>query len=54
MVLRWWVEEGGCILSLGSDAHDPAKIALGFEHAAHLADAAGFRPNDDPTGLWRR
>ena len=53
-VLRWWVEEGGRTLSLGSDAHDPARIALGFERAAHLADAAGFRPNDDPTGLWRR
>jgi histidinol-phosphatase (PHP family) len=53
-VLTWWVEEGGRALSFGSDAHDPARIALGFERAAHLADAAGFRPNDDPTGLWLR
>ena len=41
-------------LTLGSDAHDPARIALGFERAADLADAAGFRPNDDPTGHWLR
>jgi histidinol-phosphatase (PHP family) len=53
-VVRWWVEEGGLALTLGSDAHDPARIALGFERAAHLADAAGFRPNDDPTGHWLR
>jgi histidinol-phosphatase (PHP family) len=53
-VLRWWVEEGGRALSFGSDAHDPARIALGFERAAHLADAAGFKPNDDPTGFWLR
>lgn len=53
-VLRWWVEEGGGALSLGSDAHDPERIALGFDRAAHLAEAAGFRPNDDPTGFWLR
>ena len=52
--LRWWVEEGGRALSFGSDAHDPERIARGFELAAQLAEAAGFRPNDDPTAFWRR
>ena len=53
-VVRWWVEEGGRALTLGSDAHDPERIALGFERACGLAEAAGFRPNDDPAGHWLR
>jgi len=53
-VLRWWVECGGRAVSLGSDAHDPERIARGFELAAQLAEAAGFRPNDDPAACWRR
>jgi len=53
-VLRWWVEEGGRAVSMGSDAHDPERIARGFELACQLADAAGFRPNDDPAGCWLR
>jgi len=53
-VLRWWAEEGGRALSLGSDAHDPERIARGFELAGQVAEAAGFRPNDDPAGCWRR
>ena len=51
-VLRWWVQEGGRALSLGSDAHDPTKIALGFAHASQLAEALGFKPNDDHVGVW--
>jgi histidinol-phosphatase (PHP family) len=53
-VLAWWVEEGGRALSLGSDAHSPERIAGGFELAGRLAEAAGFRPNDDPAGWWVR
>jgi histidinol-phosphatase (PHP family) len=52
--LRWWVEEGGRAVSMGSDAHDPERIARGFELACQLAEAAGFRPNDDPAGYWLR
>jgi histidinol-phosphatase (PHP family) len=52
--VRWWVEEGGRALTLGSDAHDPDRIALGFERAADLAEVVGFRPNDDPAGFWLR
>ena len=54
VTLGWWVEEGGRTLSFGSDAHDPERVARGFELAAPLAEAAGFRPSDDPTGCWRR
>jgi histidinol-phosphatase (PHP family) len=53
-VVRWWVEEGGRTLSFGSDAHDPDHLARGFQAARELAEAAGFRPNDDPTAGWRR
>jgi histidinol-phosphatase (PHP family) len=52
--LRWWVEEGGRALSFGSDAHDPERIARGFQLAAQLAEAVGFKPADDPTGCWTR
>jgi histidinol-phosphatase (PHP family) len=54
VVLRWWVEEGGRTLSFGSDAHDPERVASGFELAAQLAEGLGFKPNHDPTGFWRR
>jgi histidinol-phosphatase (PHP family) len=53
-VLRWWVEAGGRSLSFGSDAHEPGMIARGFELAAEVAEAVGFRPNPDPTGFWLR
>jgi len=53
-VLRWWVEEGGRALSFGSDSHEPGKIARGFKLAAQLAEASGFKPNDDPAAFWRR
>jgi histidinol-phosphatase (PHP family) len=53
-VLRWWVQEGGRALSMGSDAHAPDRIAAGFELASQVAEAAGFRPNDDPAAYWLR
>lgn len=53
-VLRWWVEEGGRTLSFGADAHQPEMLARGFEVARQLADAVGFKPNEDPTGFWMR
>jgi histidinol-phosphatase (PHP family) len=53
-VLRWWAELGGRAVSFGSDAHDPEKIARGFDVAAQMVEAAGFRPNDDPVGCWLR
>jgi histidinol-phosphatase (PHP family) len=53
-VLGWWVEAGGRAVSLGSDAHQPERIAGGFALAAEMIEAAGFRPNDDPAGYWLR
>jgi histidinol-phosphatase (PHP family) len=41
-------------VSFGSDAHDPEKIAGGFELATQIVQAAGFKPTEDPMALWRR
>jgi len=54
VALRWWREEGGGAVAFGSDAHDPGRIAGGFREAAAVVEAAGFRPNPDPTGNWLR
>jgi histidinol-phosphatase (PHP family) len=53
-VLRWWRELGGDGVTLGSDAHDPDKIAAGFDIATAVIEAAGFKPAPEPTALWRR
>jgi histidinol-phosphatase (PHP family) len=53
-VLRWWHEVGGEGVSFGSDAHQPDKVAGGFELATQIVEAAGFKPTSDPTALWRR
>lgn len=53
-VLEWWRDTGGRAISFGSDAHEPSKIAAGFEAAAAMVEAAGFKPATEPTALWRR
>jgi len=53
-VLGWWREAGGRAVSFGSDAHEPSRIAAGFQAAAEMVEAAGFKPAADPTALWRR
>lgn len=52
--LRWWHQEGGGAVAFGSDSHVPDLIAAGFREAAQVAEAAGFRPCDDPGGYWLR
>ena len=53
-VLGWWRDAGGRAVSFGSDAHEPSKIAAGFEAAALMVEAAGFKPAAEPTALWHR
>lgn len=53
-VVRWWRELGGQAVSYGSDAHQPDKVATGFELATQMVEAAGFKPSPDPMALWRR
>lgn len=52
--LRWWHQEGGRAISFGADSHVPDFIAAGFREAGQVAEAAGFRPSDDPAGYWLR
>jgi histidinol-phosphatase (PHP family) len=53
-VVSWWREEGGELVTFGSDAHDPMLIARGFEEASAMVAASGFRPGRDPHDLWTR
>lgn len=53
-VVRWWREAGGRAVQFGSDAHQPDRVAEGFELATQMVESAGFRPAKDPTALWRR
>ncbi len=41
-ILRWFREEGGRIVTLGSDAHRPAFVGFGFAAALATICAAGF------------
>ena len=51
-LLTWWRAEGGQAVSFGSDAHDPLSIGREFASAAAMAQAAGFGPDSDRSGLW--
>jgi histidinol-phosphatase (PHP family) len=53
-LLGWWREAGGERVSFGSDAHVPWRVGQRFADAVAVADAAGFRPGDDPADLYRR
>jgi histidinol-phosphatase (PHP family) len=53
-VVRWWREVGGQAVQYGSDAHQPDKVAEGFQKATQMVEAAGFKPARDPVSLWRR
>jgi histidinol-phosphatase (PHP family) len=54
VVVRWWWEAGGSAVSFASDAHEPTEIVAGFELAADIAEAAGFRPAAHDFGFWLR
>ncbi len=41
-IVRWYRELGGEILTLGSDAHTPDRVASHFDVALEIARAAGF------------
>jgi len=54
LVLRWWREAGGAAVSFASDAHDPERIAAGFDVVRGMAEAEGFRPAAHDFGFWLR
>ena len=53
-VVRWWHEVGGRGVQYGSDAHQPDKVAEGFQMAMQMVESVGFKPARNPLGLWRR
>jgi histidinol-phosphatase (PHP family) len=53
-VLKWWRQAAGKAITFASDAHDPASLAHGFTEAVEVAEAVGFRADDDPLGFWIR
>jgi len=52
--MGWWYDEGGGAVSFGSDAHTPQRVGDGFDLAADVVEAAGFRPGRDRQDFWRR
>jgi histidinol-phosphatase (PHP family) len=42
-LFTWYWEEGGELLTLGSDAHDPAQIGWGIPEGQELLRQLGFR-----------
>ena len=53
-ILRWWHDEGGGVVTFGSDAHEPSSVAQGFALAADMAEANGFRPSTSIVDPWPR
>lgn len=53
-ILRWYRQEGGRLVSLGSDAHRTDDIAAGFERATTLVEALGLEVVTDPMGKAHR
>ena len=53
-IVRWWRDEGGKVVTFGSDAHNPTAIAHGFAEVVALVEAHGFRPGQHPYDLWTR
>jgi histidinol-phosphatase (PHP family) len=54
LIVRWWHEAGGAVVSFGSDAHEPSKVAHDFAEAAAMVEARGFRPGRAAHDLWVR
>lgn len=52
-ILRWWPQEGGRLVTFGSDAHEPATLADGLRGVAEMAAAQGFSPDSRPAAPWR-
>jgi histidinol-phosphatase (PHP family) len=43
LVLRWWKECDGAIVSIGSDAHEPRDVARRFAEVSAMVQAEGLR-----------
>lgn len=53
-VPQWWAEEGGRMVSFGSDAHNSETLAANFPEAMAMVESFGFRPGTNPEDFWIR
>jgi histidinol-phosphatase (PHP family) len=51
-LVRWWREEGGRVVTFGSDAHAPDALAHDLEEAVDMVESFGFRPGRHPYDRW--
>jgi histidinol-phosphatase (PHP family) len=51
---QWWAEEGGRLVSFGSDAHGSESLAAGFPEAMAMLEFFGFRPGARSEDFWAR
>lgn len=51
-VVRWWREEGGRVVTFGSDAHDPSELDARLGDAVAMVESFGFRPGRHPYDRW--
>jgi histidinol-phosphatase (PHP family) len=51
-VVRWWREEGGRVVTFGSDAHEPSALGRRFAEAVDLVESYGFRAGRHPYDRW--
>ncbi|WP_250029361.1 PHP domain-containing protein [Paractinoplanes maris] len=51
-IVRWWRDEGGKVVTFGSDAHVPDAVGTGLSAAVDMVEAQGFRPGRHPYDRW--
>ena len=54
-VVRWWREEGGRVVTFGSDAHSPSELtelSARLGEAVAMVESFGFRPGRHPYDRW--
>lgn len=54
VIMEWWYDVGGAAVSMGSDAHEPGRVARGFSKAESVLTSIGFRSLGDPNGFLVR
>ncbi|NAZ80488.1 PHP domain-containing protein [Kineococcus sp. R8] len=52
VIVQWWRQEGGRLVTFGSDAHRPDLVGDGLAAAGRLAAAEGFEPDTHPGAAW--
>jgi len=51
-VVRWWRDEGGRVVTFGSDAHEPFALGRRFGEAVAMVESYGFRAGRHPYDRW--